>query len=471
VVVVGGGIAAAETLLALRDLARDRVSLTLVCPNDELVLPALAVAEPFALGHAPRYPLSSEQCPGAAVRAITGQKDPGIGCEADDDAMTFGGSPQEGLNVLIVGGGVAALEAALALRELGGGHIATTMIAPNPEFVYRPMTVGEPFSYPLAHRYPLEPIALDLGMELRADSFKWLEPTDRIVHTEAGERLSYDVLLFALGARLYPRFRHATTIDDARIDELLHGLIQDIEGGYVHRLAFVIPLGRTWPLPTYELALLCSACAYDANSDLSITICTPEDAALALFGGAASEGVRKLLQEHGILTITSARCEVPEPGRVSINPGARELHADRIVALPELVGPSAPGVPGRSEGGFIEVDSRCRARCLERVYAAGDATDFAIKHGSVAAQQADVAAQAIAALAGLAPEPAPFRPVIHGMLLTGGKPRYLSAHVTGGHGSSSEFSETSTWSPPTKIVAKYLAPYLQERDRLAASSG
>jgi sulfide:quinone oxidoreductase len=103
------------------------------------------------------------------------------------------------------------------------------------------------------------------------------------------------------------------------------------------------------------------------------------------------------------------------------------------------------------------------------VYAAGDATDFAIKHGGIAAQQADVAAQAIAALAGVAPEPAPFHPVIHGMLLTGGKPLYLSAHVTGGHGSSSQLAETATWSPPAKIAAKYLAPYLQELDRVAVA--
>jgi NADH dehydrogenase FAD-containing subunit len=49
VVVVGGGFAAGEALLALRDLAGERVSRTLVCPNDELVLPALTVPEPFAL--------------------------------------------------------------------------------------------------------------------------------------------------------------------------------------------------------------------------------------------------------------------------------------------------------------------------------------------------------------------------------------------------------------------------------------
>jgi sulfide:quinone oxidoreductase len=372
--------------------------------------------------------------------------------------------------VLIVGGGVAALEAALALRDLGGESIVTTMLAPELEFVYRPMTVREPFAYPLADRYPLEEIACDLGVELHSDRFAWLEPNEQAVHTESGERLHYDALLLALGARLYPRFRHATTVDDARIDELLHGLIQDIEAGYVRRLAFVVPSGRTWPLPIYELALLCATRAHDMSMELGITIATPEDGPLALFGRAASDSVERLLEEKGILTITSAHCEVREPGRVSINPGARELRADRIVALPELVGPSAPGVPGRSEHGFIAVDSRCKLRGLERVYAAGDATDFPIKHGGVAAQQADVAAQAIAAIAGLAPAPAPFRPMIHGLLLTGGKPRYLSAHITGGHGSSSEFSETPAWSPPSKIVAKYLAPYLDQLDRLAASA-
>ena len=129
---------------------------------------------------------------------------------------------------------------------------------------------------------------------------------------------------------------------------------------------------------------------------------------------------------------------------------------------------------GRAEPSRIRLHRRplsgAGARLWSGSYAAGDATDFAIKHGGVAAQQADVAAQAIAAIAGLAPPPAPFRPVIHGMLLTGDKPRYLSAHITGGHGSSSAFSETPTWSPPTKIVARYLAPYLDRRDPVPAST-
>jgi sulfide:quinone oxidoreductase len=384
-------------------------------------------------------------------------------------AVTHTNSPQEQFNAVVVGGGVAALEASLALRELGGERIATTILAPNPEFVYRPMTVGEPFAHAAARRYPLDRIARDIGAELCTDSFKWLEPERRVVHTAAGQRLKYDALLLALGARLYPRYKQALTIDDAQLDEQLHGLIQDVEGGYVHKVAFVIPPGEAWPLPIYELALMTAARAHDMNIELSITIATPEDTPLAIFGREASDGIRRLLEDNGILTITSAQCEVRENGRVAIHPGSRELHVDRIVALPELVGPSVPGVPGGAAGGFIPVDVRGKVRGLDHVYAAGDATDFAIKHGGIAAQQADVAAQAIAALAGLAPEPAPFHPVIHGILLTGGKPLYLSAHVTGGHGASSELTETPTWSPATKIAAKYLAPYLENLDRVTGA--
>jgi sulfide:quinone oxidoreductase len=384
--------------------------------------------------------------------------------------VTSSDPPTEPFKVVIAGGGVAGLEAALALRELGGGRLATTILTPNPEFVYRPMTVREPFGYAAARRYPLDRIVRDVGAELRSDNFKWLEPEGRVVHTQAGDQLPYDALLLALGARLYPRYKHALTIDDSRLDELLHGLIQDIEGGYVHKLAFVIPSGRAWPLPMYELALMTEARAYDMNVKLSITITTPEDAPLAIFGARVSDGVRQLLEKNGIVTITSAHCEVHEPGRVVIHPGPRELQVDRIIALPELVGPSVAGVPSGATGGFIPVDVHAKVRGIDCVYAAGDATDFAIKHGGVASQQADVAAQAIAALAGMAREPDSFRPEIHGMLLTGGKPLYLSAHITGGHGSSSQLTETPTWSPATKIAAKYLAPFLQELDRVAGSA-
>jgi hypothetical protein len=55
-------------------------------------------------------------------------------------------------------------------------------------------------------------------------------------------------------------------------------------------------------------------------------------------------------------------------------------------------------------------DEHCRVRGLDCVWAAGDGTAFPLKSGGFAAEQADVAAQDIAAGAGAAVEPRPFDP-------------------------------------------------------------
>lgn len=141
-----------------------------------------------------------------------------------------------------------------------------------------------------------------------------------------------------------------------------------------------------------------------------------------------------------------------------------------MVALPQLSGPSTPGVPDSIYAGFIPIDSHCRVPALERVWAAGDATEFPIKHGGIASQQADTAGHGIAALAGVSVELTPFRPEMHAILLGADKPLYLSARlrVSGEYDSDSAVSETPTWSPLAKIAAKYLAPYLESRDRATA---
>lgn len=362
---------------------------------------------------------------------------------------------------------MAGIEAALALRDLGGDALAISLLTPEPEFVYRPMTVREPFAFQLANHYPVADIATDLGIDLIQDRLDALDGDRRTVHTEAGKQLPYDALLLALGARIEPRFKHAITIDDRQLDEQLHGLIQDIEAGYLSSIAFISPTPMPWPLPLYELALMTKRRAYDMNIELEVTIITPEDGPLAVFGAEASQGVAALLEQTGIRVLSSEYAEVPERGRVELHPGGGVFEADRIVALPQLVGPAAPGVPKDSPNGFIPVDERCRVRGLDRVWAAGDGTDFPVKMGGVAAEQADTAAADIVALAGVGAEPPPLAPEIHAILIGGPKPLYLSAYLTGGHGSTSRISETPSWSPKAKIAAKYLAPYLEERDSLA----
>ena len=373
-------------------------------------------------------------------------------------------------SVVIAGGGVAGLEAALALRELAGDRVTTTMLAPESEFVYRPLRVREPFAGPRTDHYSLAEIAYDIGVELRHDAFKWLDAPRQTVHTEAGEQLSYDALLLATGARLHPRFRHAITIDDRKLDEQLHGLIQDLEGGYIHKLAFIAPQPMPWPLPLYELALMTAGRADDMNEMVSITIVTSEDAPLAVLGSVVSHAVRETLESSGIQIICGTHAETPGPGQVSLFPQGDTLSFDRIVALPELFGPSTPGVPKLDSHGFIPVDAHCRVRGLERVFAAGDATDFALKQGGIAAQQADVAAEEIARLAGVSIEPSRFKPEIRGMLLGGAKPLYFSAHLTGAHGSASVVADHADWPAGAKIAAKYLAPYLELHARASIGS-
>jgi sulfide:quinone oxidoreductase len=375
---------------------------------------------------------------------------------------THGSHPK--LRVVIVGGGVAALETALALRQLAPEQTTTTVIAPNAEFVYRPMTVREPFAYTAAQRYPLARIVGDAGAELLADELDWVEPDSRTLHTKAGNTIEYDALVLALGARAVPRYEHAITIDDRHMDDTLHGLIQDIEDGYVDSLAFVSPGRMAWQLPLYELALMTAGRAYDMNINLATTIITPEESPLAIFGPAASRAVSERLERAHIDTINSAYVEVPATGEVVVNPGDRHLHVKRVIALPELYGPAIRGIPV-GEHGFIRVDPHGRVREVQDVYAAGDAIDFPIKHGGIGSQQADVAAQSIAARAGASVTPEAFNPVIHGMLLTDEEPLYLTARLTGGHGFSSEITDAPTWSPPSKIAAKYLAPYLEALDR------
>ena len=97
------------------------------------------------------------------------------------------------------------------------------------------------------------------------------------------------------------------------------------------------------------------------------------------------------------------------------------------------------------------------------MFAAGDATTFPVKQGGLAAQQADAVAEAIAASAGEDIDPQPFRPILRGVLLTGGPARYLRADISGAGGDDSILSEEALWWPPNKLSGRYLAPYLSSQ--------
>ena len=68
--------------------------------------------------------------------------------------------------------------------------------------------------------------------------------------------------------------------------------------------------------------------------------------------------------------------------------------AERVVSLPRLEGLRILGIP-QDDDGFIGTDLSGRVRGLEDVYAAGDITDYPVKQGGIATQQADAVAATI----------------------------------------------------------------------------
>jgi sulfide:quinone oxidoreductase len=372
--------------------------------------------------------------------------------------------------VLIAGAGVAGLEAAFALQHLAADRVRVRVISVGTDFIYRPLSIGEPFNRSHAAHTPLRQLVEEAGAELISDALVHVDANARRAQLASGAELDYDALLVATGAIIDPVHEHATGLDDARIDELLHGLVQDIEQGYLHRLAVIIPSPPPWPLPAYELALMASERAWDMQVDLEVTLVTPEPAPLDVFGPVASCALATLLGERQIKVITSAWSEVPGGRSVLIHPGRRELEFDRIVALPALRGPDLEGLP-RDGDGFLPVDEYGKVRGVDRVWAAGDCTDVPIKQGGVSADLADVAAESIAATAGAHLRTRSFVPTIEGVLMTGGTARYLRARPAWpGDSGESVFEPVPRGAEPPKIQATYLGSHvLQGRDPALAA--
>lgn len=361
--------------------------------------------------------------------------------------------------VLIAGGGVAALEAALALRSFGSDRIDVQLLAPEPYFWYRALAVAEPFALGEVRHFELAELAKRAGATFLLGQLVSVDSSRRIAYTKPGGAFPYSMLLIACGTVPKAAVDGALTFrgpaDTERIDELL----AELEAREVRRVAFAVPAGAAWSLPVYELALMTSSWLNARGIDAELALVTPEDEPLQLFGREASVAVRRLLEERGISLHTGVYAAETRDGELLLV-GGDVLAADRVVALPRLLGPRIGGVPQTFEG-FIPVDLHGRVMGLPDVYAAGDITTFAVKQGGIAAQQAVAAAEAIAAAAGIAVEPQPFRPILRGLLLTGEGPQYLRGELMpAGPAEASHVSTEPLWWPPTKIVGRHLAPFL-----------
>jgi sulfide:quinone oxidoreductase len=338
------------------------------------------------------------------------------------DRMTQ--NPQH--QVVVAGGGIAALEFVLALRDLAGDRVDLTLVAPDRELLLRPTLVGEPLGGMAGTRRSLSTIAKDLDTRLVPASVKAVDPERGRIVLRAGGAVDYDTLVLAPGARRLPAFDDAIHIGDEAGTRALATLRDEIVRGDVRSVAFVAPTLTGWLLPLYEAALLTARLGAD------VSLITAEERPLALFGAAASEAVENELTEAGV-SFLGGRRAIPE-----------WISPDRVVSLPLIRGPRIDGVPTAGMYGLIPVDDYGRVHGLPGAYAIGDATDFPIKQGGLACQQAGAAALHVAARHGAPVRPEPFRPQLRATLLTGG----------------AEPLELGEGPGTGKVPGHYLGPYL-----------
>src|SRR4051794_20319107 len=357
--------------------------------------------------------------------------------------------PAQPPHIVIAGGGVAAIEAVAALRVLAGPMYRITVLAPESELVPRQASVAAPFGFGMPGPLSFAAIDRHARFDLHRGMLARVEPDAHVAVDERGEGIRYDKLLVAIGARAEPAVPGAITFTGPGAVAAVEQALEETAS-----LAFVLPDASTWSLPVYELALMAATELRNRGAEPQITVVTPEPAPLWIFGAQASAAVAELLAARGIELRTRAR--IPE-----------DVHAGRVIALPRLVGPAVPGLP-HAANGFIAVDRHGRVPGVEDVFAAGDATTFPLKQGGLATQQADAAAEAIAAELGAAVTPQPFRPVMRGLLLTGGAPLYLRSVLSAsGEPEATSIRRTARpasaasgralWWPPGKVAGRYLA--------------
>ena len=367
-------------------------------------------------------------------------------------------------HVVIAGGGPAALEGALTLQLLAEDGVRITLLCPEAQFFYRPLAVVEPFGLGRAIRFSLQRLAADRGFSYVPDALRSVDVAARRVHTVSGAMVGYDALLIAVGARTVPALPGALTFRGSQDAIALREELERLGSG-IARVAFVAAPATVWTLPLYELALMTARWAEQQELSLETWLVTHEARALGVFGDDVAVRVAELLEDAAVRLWTGAFADCVEDGRLWLDMEGG-LPVDLAVALPRPIGPRIPGLPA-DEAGFLPVDAEGRVDGAPGVFAAGDVTTRPLRQGGLATQQADAAATAIALDSGAPVERNPYRPTLRGMLLTGGRPQYLSRTP----GRAGEASEDSQWWPPHKIAGRHLAPYLAAHPELREREG
>ena len=185
-----------------------------------------------------------------------------MGTTADTDGRVAATRPRRRhgkLRVVVAGGGVAALEATLALQRLAAGLVDVELVAPEQHFWYRPLAVAEPFDAGRAHAFELPRLASSIGARFTPGQLARVDADAHVAVATNGASFDYDALVLASGASPRPALSGALTFRGPADAPAFRHVLDELESGAAARVAFAVPGGVVWPLPLYELALMTAA--------------------------------------------------------------------------------------------------------------------------------------------------------------------------------------------------------------------
>jgi sulfide:quinone oxidoreductase len=305
--------------------------------------------------------------------------------------------------LVIAGGGTAGtLMANRMARRLPTGW-RVTVVDQDDVHVYQPGLLFVPFgdADPAKLVRPRGRL-LEPAVRYVVAGIDRIDPSAKVVALADGQRLAYDLLVIATGARLRPDQtpgllgpgwgRDATdfyTLDGA---VALRDRLAAMEGGRIVVNPVEMPI--KCPVAPLEFLLLCDAhlTKRGVRDRFELVLATPLDGAFTR--PVSSRVLGGLLERRGIrLEASFATAEVDGERRVVKGYDGRELPYDLLVSVP-LHGGAAPVVDsGLGDTlGFVPTDRHTlAARDHADVFVLGDATDLPVsKAGSVAHFQGEV---------------------------------------------------------------------------------
>ena len=316
--------------------------------------------------------------------------------------------------IVIIGGGFAGLRALYRIMKALGNMVDVTLLDRSEFSIEKPSLpeVALAGKEPSKVRIPLKQPVESKGARFVMDNAMKIDPVNKVVMTDGGAKIDYDILLIATGAvKDYDSisgFRdYGFSICDDFQAERLAKRLENFEGGKV-----VIGSARTeWDQdstrikldapcegPIGEVMFMIDTYLNERGirGKSTITVFTPGAVFFDDVGESVHAELAPFIREHKISVLTNKIITAIDDHAVLFSDGTN-LESDLTIIIPPYRGPDVISVSRLGDSrGFIRTNDEMRHTEYGDIFVIGDVNAGSMpKLGHIAIMQADVAVAAI----------------------------------------------------------------------------